>query len=110
MAVVVDMQWEGVNEQQYDALREVVDWEHDVPVGAIYHVASFDEGCAYVTDVWAAAEDFERFVEESLMPQVLRLGIPGEPQVNIRPVHAVFAPGYEVRVPEQRPRRLKVRT
>jgi len=29
------------------------------------------------------------------MPGVKELGIPGEPQVEILPAHAIFAPGYE---------------
>jgi hypothetical protein len=41
-----------------------------------------------------SAEAFDVFVQDRLMPGVKKLGIPGEPQVEILPAHAVFAPGY----------------
>jgi hypothetical protein len=102
MPIVMSMRWLGVTQEQYDAARETVHWEGDVPEGAIYHVASFDDGGIYVTDVWETAEHFQRFVESRLMPGVQRVGITGEPQVDIRPAHAIFAPGYQVELPPQR--------
>jgi len=45
--------------------------------------------------VWQSAESFETFVEKRLMPGVQQLGIPGEPQVGIYPVHALFTPTFE---------------
>jgi hypothetical protein len=92
MAIVMNMRWKGVTPEQYDAAREDVKWEVDSPVGAKYHVASFDDDGLLVTDVWDSAEDFNRFVEERLMPSVARLGIAGEPDVTIRDAHRTFAP------------------
>jgi hypothetical protein len=45
--------------------------------------------------VWDSAEDFQRFVDDRLMPGVQQVGIQGQPQVEILPAHAIFAPGYE---------------
>lgn len=94
MAIMMIMTWEDVTPEHYDQLREVVRWETDVPQGGIYHVAAFDDSGIRITDVWESAEDFERFAEQRLMPGVQQLGLPGEPAVEIYPVHAVFAPGY----------------
>ena len=102
MPIVMSMRWEGVTPEQYDAARDTVHWEGDVPDGAIYHVASFDDGGIWVTDIWESAEQFQRFVESRLMPGVQAVGITGEPHVEIRPAHAIFAPGYRVELPPQR--------
>jgi hypothetical protein len=94
MAVVMNMVWEGVTKEQYDAARKLVNWENDTPAGAMYHAASFDDKALYVTDVWQSAERFQAFVEQRLMPGVAQVGIQGEPKVEIRPAHAIFTPAY----------------
>ena len=95
MAIQMIMRWDGVTQEQYDEARKIVNWEGDAPTGAIHHVASFDGKGARITDVWESAEDFQRFVDELLTPGVEKVGIKGEPQVEIYPAHAVFAPGYK---------------
>lgn len=102
MPVVMNMRWYGVTPEQYDAARETVHWEGDVPDGAMYHVAAFDDDGIIVTDVWESAAHFDRFVETRLMPGVQAVGIAGEPEVTIHPVHAIFAPAYRVELPPQR--------
>jgi hypothetical protein len=95
MPVVVMLRWEGVTPEQYEEARKLINWEGDVPAGGLFHVAAFDQSGARVTDVWDSAEDFQRFVDDRLMPGVQQIGIQGQPQVEILPAHAVFAPGYE---------------
>jgi hypothetical protein len=92
MAVVMSMKWEGVTPEQYDATRDLVKWETDVPHGAIHHVAAFDETGLRVTDIWESAQDFQAFVDDRLMPGVQQVGIEGQPEAEIYPVHAIFAP------------------
>jgi predicted ester cyclase len=94
MAVIVNLRWAGVRPEQYDEVREVVGWETDAPKGGIHHCAAFDGDGAVVTDVWETAEDFENFVADRLMPGVHKVGILGEPRVEILPAHALFAPAY----------------
>ncbi len=96
MAVVMRMEWPEVTPDQYDAARETVHWEGDVPAGAIFHVAYFDEDGFKVLDVWESAEDFNAFVETRLMPGIAPLGIEGEPKITITPAHAVFNPAAMV--------------
>lgn len=96
MPVVMYMEWDGVKPEQYDAARERVDWEGDLPDGAILHVPCFTDGGLRVTDVWESGEQFQAFVEARLMPAVQEIGIEGEPRVDIRPLHGhVFAPRIE---------------
>lgn len=96
MPVVMSMEWAGVTPDQYNAVRERVGWETNVPTGAILHVPWFTDTGIRVTDVWERAEDFQNFVQQRLMPGVRAVGIAGEPAVDIRPLHEhVFAPALE---------------
>jgi hypothetical protein len=92
MAVVMRMEWPEVTADQYEAARKVVHWEDEVPPGAIFHVAFFDEGGFKVVDVWETEEDFQAFSESRLMPGIEPLGIEGEPKVTFAPAQAIFNP------------------
>lgn len=94
MAAVMTMRWAGVTPEQYDNVRSLVRWEEDTPAGAVMHVASFEDDALFVTDVWEAPEDFERFFNDRLAAAVKEAGIEGEPEFSFRPVHRRFvAPG-----------------
>jgi hypothetical protein len=88
--VVMSMRWTGVTPEQYEEAREVVNWEGDVPDGAVLHVAAFDEDGIRVTDVWESEDQFNRFVESRLMPGVQQIGIQGQPDVEFLPVQNIF--------------------
>ena len=92
MAIVMNMRWPGVTKSQYDQTLQVIQWETDIPKGAKFHVASFDDHGLRVTDVWDSADDFNQFVEQRLMPGVQQVGITGEPEVEIIEAHRIFAP------------------
>ncbi len=93
MAVAMFMEWAGITPEQYDQTRDLVGWERQTPEGAILHIATFGPEGARVVDVWETEAAFQRFVEERLMPGVQQLGIPGQPNVQFSPVHALFTPG-----------------
>jgi len=93
MAVMMQMTWDGIGLEEYEAARKHVNWEGDVPPGAMFHVVAATDTGVRVTDVWESAEAFDAFVRDRLMPGIQELGIPGEPQVEILPAHAVFNPG-----------------
>jgi len=95
MAVMMVMEWPGIGTEEYEAARNEVNWEGDVPPGAMFHVVAVTDNGVRVTDVWESAEAFDAFVRDRLMPGMQKLGIPGEPRVEILPAHAVFAPAYE---------------
>ncbi|MBI4491816.1 MAG: hypothetical protein HY690_03375 [Chloroflexi bacterium] len=94
MPIVMEMVWRGFTPEQYDAARKLINLEGDPPTGAMYHVVSFSGQGIHVTDVWESAEAFQRFVDTRLMPGIQQLGIQGQPQIEIRPTHAIFAPAY----------------
>jgi hypothetical protein len=94
MAVVMTMRWDGVTPDQYDAVRQAVRWEEDVPSGAVLHVASFGDGALNVTDVWNSQADFEQFFADRLAAAIKEAGIEGQPETGFRPLHRRFvAPG-----------------
>ena len=92
MRVLMTMKWNGVTPDQYEMVRKSVNWEGDLPKGAVFHAAGFHDGALRVTDIWESAEDFNNFVSSRLMPGVAQTGITGQPEVEVFPVHAVFAP------------------
>ncbi|HYM19823.1 MAG TPA: hypothetical protein VEW28_02340 [Candidatus Kapabacteria bacterium] len=95
MRVSVFFRWEGATLEQYDALRQIVKWEEDVAAGAVVHICSHDGKSLRITDVWESAEDFNAFVDNRLMPAVKEVGIEGEPEVEIYPLHTLFAAAFE---------------
>ena len=95
MAIVMFMKWAGITAEQYDQIREAVNFEEEVPNGAQFHVASFDATGARICDVWDSAEQFDAFVNNRLMPAVQQVGVAGEPQVEILEAHNIFAPAFE---------------
>ncbi|MBM3678485.1 MAG: hypothetical protein FJW96_11475 [Actinobacteria bacterium] len=92
--MVMSMRWAGVTPEQYEALCADVDWEDDRPDGGVLHVACFDGEGLRVIDVRESAEAFEAFVDERLMPGVARVGLAGQPEIEILPAHALYVPGF----------------
>lgn len=101
MPIQMIMRYPDMSLADYDKARAVVHWEQDTPKGAIYHVCSHDGTALRITDVWETAQDFEAFVQDRLMPELIRLGYTQQPEVEIYPVHAIYAPAYNVHVPAQ---------
>jgi len=97
MPIVMMMRWEGATVELYRALRKEVDLESNPPPGGMYHVVAFDDRGARITDVWESAEHFNAFVETRLMPAVAKVGIPGQPQIEILPAVEIYAPAYQPR-------------
>jgi hypothetical protein len=96
MPTVMYMDWPEVTREQYDEALEKIGWERDVPDGALFHVAWFDESDGFhVVDLWESGDHFNRFVDERLMPAVREIGIQGEPKVRMTQAHRVFAPAYQ---------------
>lgn len=94
MPILMQMYWEGVKPEQYDKLRNASEYDSDTPQGAIFHTAAYDKKGMRIVDIWENESDFQNFVDKRLMPEVKRLGIKDQPQVEIMKVHASFVPGY----------------
>ena len=92
MRSMMVMKWDGVTQDQYDAMRKLVKWDANPAKGAVFHVAGFTKKGMRVTDIWESPDDFNNFVQDLLMPAVKQLGINGEPKVKFIPVHTIFTP------------------
>ncbi|HEX2122969.1 MAG TPA: hypothetical protein VHL59_15155 [Thermoanaerobaculia bacterium] len=86
------MHWPEVSKEQYEAARREVAWETDVPKGAKFHVSWFGQDGFRVLDLWESAADFQTFVEQRLMPGIAKIGIEGQPKVELVEANSVFAP------------------
>jgi hypothetical protein len=95
MAVMVILNWPGTTPQQYDQVRELVGWLEDAPTGGRAHTAAFSENGGHFIDVWDSAEAFQAFVDSRLMPAVQQLGIEGQPDVQVLPLHELYVPRPE---------------
>ncbi len=92
MAIAMIMRWDGVSVDQYNAIRDIVRWEDNRPQGVLFHVAGHDGSALRVTDIWEAPEYFDTFAQQRLLPAVQQVGITGEPQVEVYPVHTIYNP------------------
>ncbi len=92
MSFLMQMKWDGVTPEQYEIVRSIVNWEGDVPAGAMFHTAGFHNNALRVTDIWESPEHFNNFVQTRLMPGTAAAGIEGEPQLDVFPVHSIFNP------------------
>ncbi|MGC9541787.1 hypothetical protein [Streptomyces sp. UG1] len=94
MSVVMSMRWAGATPEQYDAARQRVRWEEQPPPGIVLHEAWFEDDGMHVIDVWESQADWDRFLTEQIMPAVKDIGMPGEPEYHISPLHRRFvSPG-----------------
>ena len=95
MAVAVICTFPGGTTETYDdavkALGLSAGGQHP---GALFHwVAKTDSGIQ-VTDVWESREEFDRFLQEQVIPASMQAGLP-EPRLEFVDVHAYMtgAPG-----------------
>jgi len=91
--IVMLMKWTGVTKELYEKTREQVNWEGEVPKGAVLHIATFDDKGARVTDIWKSKGDFNNFVQNRLMPVTKEL-IDTEPDVEVHPLYNLFMPEH----------------
>ena len=92
MAIVWLMEWDGITPEQYDLLRERVDWEGRVPEGLHFHVAAFSDRGLVLTEVWESPDHVQPFMDERFLPVVRELGINSMPKVDLYAAHRMFRP------------------
>ncbi|MET7981359.1 MULTISPECIES: hypothetical protein [unclassified Streptomyces] len=94
MAIVMSMHWAEATPEQYDTVRDAVQWEEIPGAGGQVHVAWFDAQGLHVTDVWESQQAFETFFAERLAPAIQKAGLPGAPDTSFNQLHRRYiAPG-----------------
>lgn len=92
MATVMLMHWPEVTKEKYEEVRRDVNWEGEPPAGAKFHTAWIAADGFHVLDLWDSPADFENFVQRRLMPSVQKVGVDGQPKVEIFESLSIFAP------------------
>lgn len=91
MAILAIFSGPDIKTAEYEKLRRLVDWEHDVPEGMLFHSAAFDErGSLRVSDVWTSREALDRFFDTRLLPAMKKLEL-AAPVAEVFPLHTAFA-------------------
>ena len=95
MAIVWLLEWDGITPEQYDALREAIGWERDVPDGLQAHAASFNDKGLVLVEVWQSADHVQPYMDGRFLPAVQALGIRSMPRVDLYKAHRVFMPDQQ---------------
>jgi heme-degrading monooxygenase HmoA len=74
--------------QVYDALNQEMGIQNDLPEGLVHHFAAKDGGDMIIFDVWESKEDFERFMNDRLMPAFEKVGGGPPPEGGPEPTFA----------------------
>jgi hypothetical protein len=91
MAVAMTMHWPGLASDQYDAVMAKLGLDANPPAGAVLHVALETDHGIDVFDIWQTEQAFNSYLEQRLLPVVSELGITGEPEITIVPLHNLYA-------------------
>ena len=97
MSVAVVQDW--VEEEtdrsttNYDAISERLRQQGELPAGLLVHTAGFTGNGFRIFEVWESREDFERFLNDRLMPLIQEVvsDDDGEPQTTIYELHNFIA-------------------
>jgi len=92
MAVGLVIDLDGMTAERYDQLNAEANFPAEAPDGLISHIAGPTDGGFRIVDVWESVEDFDRFVEERLLPAMGRVsgGAVEAPTPQEFPIHAEF--------------------
>jgi hypothetical protein len=83
MATTVHLTIPGGTTELYEALnREMGIDESHPPDGLHLHIAAKTDDGIQITDVWESREQFDRFVEDDVMPAMAKLGGDDAPPVE----------------------------
>jgi len=96
MAVAMLMHWPGMTSDQYDAVMARLGLDANPAAGGVLHVAAVTDDGVEVWDVWQTEQAFNGFLEQRLLPVIGELGITGEPEIKVIPLHNLYASDPDV--------------
>ena len=91
MAVAMLMHWPGMRSDQYDAVMARLGLDANPAAGGVLHVAAVTDEGVEVCDVWQTEQALNSFLEQRMLPVVGELGITGEPEIKVVPLHNLYA-------------------
>jgi hypothetical protein len=96
MAVAVIARYPNLTPEKYDEIISSLELDANPPVGAILHLAAEGEDEIIVSEIWRTEQTFRAFHDYRLRPALLLHAIEGEPQVEVTPLHNLFAVEMEL--------------
>jgi hypothetical protein len=96
MAVAMFMRWPGVTAGQYDSIMSRLDLDSNPAAGGVLHLAAVTDDGLEVCDVWQTEQAFHGFLQHRLLPIVSELEIQGQPEIQVVPLHNLFAADPDV--------------
>ncbi len=90
MAVAMYMHWPGLTSDQYDSIMARLGLDANPPAGWVLHMATVTEEGVDVCDIWQTEQAFNGFLEQRVLPAVSELGIRGEPDIRVIPLHNLY--------------------
>ncbi len=94
MPVFVEMEFDGLTSDQYDAVDDALDPEGNPPDGLIAHSARLDGETFRILDIWESPDAFGAFAESRLAPTIAEtLGddAPPPPQPRFTELHNAYS-------------------
>jgi hypothetical protein len=68
MSVVLMLEMPGMTPEVYEAINERIGFPGSAPEGLLAHIAAVEEAGMRVADVWESEQQFERFLQDELLP------------------------------------------
>jgi hypothetical protein len=93
VATAMLLDWDGVGQEEYDAIHGSLGLDDNPAEGLLLHTAGPKPGGWRVFDVWESKEAFDSFVQDRLMPAVQQAGVQSEPQPQPYEVYNLYSPG-----------------
>lgn len=91
MAVAVSVRFPSLTPEKYDELISALDLDANPPAGLILHVAAEGEGEMVASELWRTEQTFRAFYDSRLRPALLMHAVEGQPNMEIRELHNLFA-------------------
>jgi hypothetical protein len=90
MAVAMFMHWPGMTSDQYDAVMARLGLDANPAPGGILHVATVTDEGVEACEVWQTEQALSSYLEHRLLPVIGELGIGGEPEMRVVPLHNLY--------------------
>ncbi len=64
------MEFDGFQEETYEAVREKINWPQDWPDGINVHIAGPSESGMRIVEIWESREQYDRWMDGTIFPAV----------------------------------------
>ncbi len=90
MATGVLLEMQGVGEEDYDRLIELLRLDQNPPLGGIFHSAGPIPNGWRVFNIWDSRDLYEQFYEDRVIPGLKQLGMSEPTRKEYFPIHNVY--------------------